>query len=533
MKRRFELGDRYWEVDDTTTCVQIAWGTIGKIAQRVDRDFTDRTSVTAYVGKQIAAQTAKGYVEVVVAEAPRQTLPDSRRARFEWNADGRHFLEVLVTGVKVHHRAGTIVDEDARRKERVDESDTVHFPTPEAAHARFDALCGEARARGVEEIDLARPVVVAPRVAPAIVASRASDSELEQQCVDAPDRPEPWLVYADFLEANGDPRGHIAALARAGKPVHRLVLEELRGIADADDVEDDERGSADHELHFDFTFAFGFIRHATLRFASDPGIALDVATRRLLAAPIARFVESLRFGLTDFEGANDWAPTLRAVVESAQADRIRALAFDAYTQDDSEISWIDYGNFGDLLSRLPRLERLHVRAGGGGTLGALPPSLTMLVRESGGLTRAELAEILNAPLPAIAHLELWTGSSAYGAECGLDDFERIFEARELPQLRHLGIVDSELTDALIPALAASRILPQLESLDLSRGVATGDAARALVTHARAFRHLASLDLSANLLSDDDGARIRGALDNVIVTEQRPFDGERRYVAVGE
>lgn len=536
MQRRFELGDRYWEIDDNdgATVVRLAWGSVGKTTQRLDRDFAgDRTATVAYVDKQIAAQLAKGYVEVtIVADVPRPALPDSRRARFEWTAVDRHFLEVLVTGTKVHHRSGRLELDEDRPKERVDESATSRFPTPEAAHARFEALCDEARARHVEEIDLSQPP--APRVpaASAIVPVMADYNALEQQCLDAPNAPEPWLVYADHLEAEGDPRGQIAALARAGKAVDRLVLDQLRGIADADDVEDDERGSEDGGLRFDFGFRFGFIRHAEIRFARERGIELDLITRRFLAAPVARFVESLRFGLADFEGHNDWAPTLRAVVESAQAERIRELAFDAFTQEDSELSWVSYGDFGGLLARLPRLERLHVCAGGKGSLGALPPSLKILVRESGGLARGELLEILAAPLPAIEHLELWTGSHHYGGACELSDLARILEARDLPRLRHLGIVDSELTNALIPALAASAILPQLESLDLSRGVATAEAASALVAHARAFRHLASIDLSANLLSTDEVAQIRGALDNVIVTEQRPFDGDH-YVAVGE
>ena len=159
-------------------------------------------------------------------------------------------------------------------------------------------------------------------------------------------------------------------------------------------------------------------------------------------------------------------------------------------------------------------------------------SLHTLIRESGGLARKEVVEILRQELPNLAHLELWTGSRNYGAECTLADLERILAARDLPQLAHLGIVNSELVDDLIPALASSRILPQLSSLDLSRGIAATAATSALVANAHAFRHLASLDLSQNLLDATEVGRICDVLDNVIVANQRPLDDDR-YVAVGE
>ena len=64
------------------------------------------------------------------------------------------------------------------------------------------------------------------------------------------------------------------------------------------------------------------------------------------------------------------------------------------------------------------------------------------------------------------------------------------------------------------------------------------ATEALVQNARAFRHLASIDLSENLLEPEHAAAITGVLDNVIIGEQRDYDFEDgdddpRYVAVGE
>ena len=514
--------------------MRIGWGAAGKPAQRIDRDFVTPDAALAYTEKQIAAQLAKGYAEVAAEREHAPPLPDARHARFEWRTDAaQYYRDLVLSGTKVHDRSGTV---DDNGRESIGTVDTRHCPTLEAAHARFDALCEETRARGGEWIDLAaraaQRTIAARQPAGLLHPVTPTYSDLEAQCLEAPDTEDPWLVYADHLEAIGDPRGKIAALARAGRAVSNQLRDQLVGIADDDELEEDERGCADHEVKLVFELKFGFVRHVQVALDRDAKIALDVVVRRLLATPIARFVDSLRFGLTSYEGDNDWTPVLRAVVESAQARHMRALAFDAYTREDQEISWVAYGHFNGLIDQLPALAHLHVRAGPGGTLGTLPRSLRTLIRESGGLARKEIAEILAQELPHLAHLELWTGSRHYGGECSLTDLERILEARDLPQLAHLGIVNSELVDELIPALATSRILPQLTSLDLSRGIAATDAADALVANARAFRHLAAIDLSANLLDASEVTRIRDVLDNVIVADQRPLDDER-YVALGE
>jgi uncharacterized protein (TIGR02996 family) len=43
----------------------------------------------------------------------------------------------------------------------------------------------------------------------------ARNAELEQAIIDDPDRPEPYLVYGDWLQARGDPRGALIALMHA------------------------------------------------------------------------------------------------------------------------------------------------------------------------------------------------------------------------------------------------------------------------------------------------------------------------------
>jgi predicted DNA-binding WGR domain protein len=547
MTRRLEHAGRFWQIDRVGAIVQVTWGAIGSPGQRHDRAFDHEADAQAYVEHHLAQYQAKGYVEIVEPAQPAAPEPTSRHVRFEWVAGvDTWFLEIVQTERTVHHRKGRIIDGN----DRIDARDTKRFTSREAASALYEEKCAEARYHGAEPIGrgeqrsraavreaarVARRSNESAALSPALPdrAGIATHADLEAQCWESPDAPHPWEVYADWLETRNDPRAKIVARDRAGGSVIELVREQLLGIADDDGVEDELRGTSDHEVQLELELRFGFVRHATVSIKPDAGIELDVATRRLLSAPVACFVESLRFGLAHFEGDNDWEPTLRAVVESEQGGRMRSLAFDRYDSTDSELSWVGYGDFSELLPRLPALEVLKIRGGGGGDLGTLAmPAMKTFVRESGGLKRSELAAIGRAKWPNLEHLEIWTGSTDHGAEATLSDLETILEARDLPRLRHLGIVNSELSDELVPALAKSRVLGQLESLDLSRGVGETAFASALVHHAAAFRHLAAFDVSSNLLATDQIARIRGALDNVIVDAQRDSDDER-YVEIGE
>ena len=228
------------------------------------------------------------------------------------------------------------------------------------------------------------------------------------------------------------------------------------------------------------------------------------------------------------------------ITDSFQAPLLRELRFDAYDSNDCELSWVPHGDLAFAWPKLPALELLHIRAGGSGNLGTLDlPRLRTFIRETGGLLREDVRAICRIPRPALEHLELWTGTTAYEGEVTLEDLAPILAGDHFPALRHLGIVNSELSDAIIPALVASRILRQLDSLDLSRGIFARAATTQLVEHARHFRHLASFDLSENVLVDEEIAELRAVLDNIITQDQRereddfPDDPGTRYVAVGE
>lgn len=519
--RRFELdGDprRFWEVELLGARVQMKWGAVGAPPQAFSRGFVSEAEAEQFAERQVIAQRERGYIEIDVppAAAAREVTVE-RHQRFEWKSQGvRRFVEITQEGAKLTVRGGRILDgRDVPDREQLH---VRHLPSIAAASAAFDERCADVRYQGGHPVE--------PEPAHAVHANPV----LEAECEASRDAADAWAVYADWLIAHGDIRGEIAALQAAGRAAEarRLLGTHLRELC----------GTDTGKLAFEFRH--GFAVHCSISVDRDGDDLLEDVTRMVLASPIGRFLESLRFGLAGQGDENDWGPTLHAVASSPRAAHVRALRFDLYDYLVSELSWTPFGDFTGVWPKLPALELLHIRSGAGGTLGELDlPNLVTFIRESGGLAQAELDAIVAARWPRLAHLELWFGSRMYGAEGELASIRPILAGGRLPALRHLGLVNCEFIEDAIPELARSAILPRLESLDLSKGVLARRGADALVAHAPAFRHLAAIDLDANFLSDSDLARLRDVLDNVVPGKQRERDedddedDDDRYAAVGE
>lgn len=340
-------------------------------------------------------------------------------------------------------------------------------------------------------------------------------------------------VYADWLQAQGDVRGELAALLQAGK--------DDAAKAWLDENADRVLGEHDVRLHadvYEFVWRHGFLEGASLRrsrFVDEPE-PLDVVTKGFLALPFTRLVRQLTFGLANYDSDNDWTATMRAVTRAAQAKQLTSLRFSDFTSEDGELSFVPFGDFSEAWPSLPALEELVVRSGAGGTLGALRlPSLRRFVRISGGLSAGEVESITQAKWPALEHLEVWTGQGEYGAEATVDLLEPLFSGANTPALTSLGLVNCEVVHECLEPIARSKLLPRLKRLDLSRGALQDRDVDGLLKHAEAFAHLELLDLCTNQLSDEGVARIKAVLPKASLSDQRERfdDDDTRYAAIGE
>ena len=84
----------------------------------------------------------------------------------------------------------------------------------------------------------------------------------------------------------------------------------------------------------------------------------------------------------------------------------------------------------------------------------------------------------------------------------------ILAAEGLTNVRHLGLMNAIFTDDICAALVDSKILPQLETLDLSMGCMTSAGVETILASKRAFAHLKKLDVSDNAIADNLAERPR-------------------------
>ncbi|MFF7856282.1 STM4015 family protein [Streptomyces sp. NPDC007904] len=247
-----------------------------------------------------------------------------------------------------------------------------------------------------------------------------------------------------------------------------------------------------------------------------------------------------------WEDAYDSGPD--DVIEALVAARdrlpaLRALFLGDIVFEECEISWINQTDVSPLLSAFPALEEFGVRGGQGLRFpGLRHDALRKLTVETGGLPVGVVRGVGASELPALEHLDLWLGTSWYGADSEAADLEPVLSGARLPRLRHLALRNSEIQDEVAAAVASAPVVARLDVLDLSMGTLGDDGAAALLA-GQPLTHLKKLDLHHNYLSEPLRQRIRETLEPAGVEvdlDQDDADWDEdddgtihRYVSVGE
>ena len=84
---------------------------------------------------------------------------------------------------------------------------------------------------------------------------------------------------------------------------------------------------------------------------------------------------------------------------------------------------------------------------------------------------------------------------------------------------------SEMANEFAAVLPDSKILKQLEELDLSMGTMTAEGARHLLDRADAFRHLKSLNLEENFIPDEVCAALKEAFPETKIVDDNQEEPE--------
>ncbi len=266
----------------------------------------------------------------------------------------------------------------------------------------------------------------------------------------------------------------------------------------------------------------------------ESGIKVTDILDQFANDPKAGQVQELIIGAFDFQSSESVSTIVTRLVELKDTfQNLKALFIGDIIVDECEISWIQQADISPILKAYPGLEHLQIRGGDGLRFSDLQhPRLRTLIVETGGLPPNVVKEINGARLPALERLELWLGSDNYGWESTMADFEPILSGKTFPELRVLGLMNSEIQDEVAIAVAHSPILKQLKALDLSMGTLTDKGAKALLD-SPGIRELDFLNLRRHYLSDKMMAQLKTLGIRINLDDQEKEDSEYRYAEVTE
>jgi len=401
----------------------------------------------------------------------------------------------------------------------------------ERAYERLLATALEAAEAASQKLRAARPPDVEPRLAQLVDESPDDDTGAAQ-------------VYADWLEGQGDPRGELAAiqLRLAGDPKHKELRKAERALL-ARHADRWLGKLAPYQDLVKVRWRAGFFHAARLantfvRFDQDDdgdeAAALDAVLGLLLDEPSARFLRELTVGIVTFED-NDYGGIARQLGRR-YLPSLRSLYLGDFDSEDTELNWSSLGNLQPMYAALPNLRALKLRSGSM-QLGAIAlPRLERFEVVTGGLDSKAAKAIASAVWPSLRALSIQVGPGHRGeGSAKAKDFQPVLDGVGLPRLVHLGLTNLDYTDALIEPLAHSKVLPQLEELDLKMGGFSDDGARVFYRYQKAFAHLRHIDVDDNFLTRDGIKLLKATKLPFHFGEQRDDEGdpENRYASAYE
>ncbi|MBA2539407.1 MAG: TIGR02996 domain-containing protein [Deltaproteobacteria bacterium] len=399
-----------------------------------------------------------------------------------------------------------------------------------------------------------------------------TNPELEAAILAAPDDDDAYSVYADWLQAQDQPRGQLAATQAAiaklpkGKPADQHYYTSDSAVREVWFDASRAKGAkalfdrqaalfADHALNpadYDlaeytqnndggtqrsgarFHWRHGFVRAAWFELGGAGAEGLAAVTHAV-GHPSCRFLRSLTLGQLYDSGYGTKALTAIAKVTPKT---LRFLHLGDFGIGSPEISWVDVGDVSPFYKATPDLEMLVIQ-GAGIQLGAKVdlPKLRRLEIRTGGLPAKTARAIAASKLPALETLIVWFGDRDYKATTKLADITPLLAGKGIPKLTHLALANCEFANELAAAIVKSKIVKQLRTLDLSRSALDDDGARILADGKQALSHLETLDVSDSNLTPAGVKLLKGVAQTVLAGDQRePYDWDedkRRYVSVGE
>ena len=364
----------------------------------------------------------------------------------------------------------------------------------------------------------------------------ARNLELEALIAKAPDDVGNYNVYADWLIQQGDPRGElINAQIKREAGADTNLDETIGGLLEKHAAEWlGALGGKTAKDGFSATWRRGFLDEVTFGNDDSAQINLGESYQALRPLPVAQLLRGITFAAfsdeDDYEPA--WDSAVTSMVEYGVPATLRKVVFDRGSYWDISSTYLN--TLEPLYTRVPQLEHLEINLGHM-NLGTIAlPNLKHFEVWTGGFESDNMRAVVAANWPKLETLLLrFGGSEDYGGTCTVDDVLPLLEAKGIPNVRTLALANSPFVDALIPHLAKSPLLAQVTSLDLSLGEMSDAGANAIVEHAAAFKHLESLNVHRNYLTEDAVTALKGVVANVDGGGQEDPEEDYRYCQIGE
>jgi uncharacterized protein (TIGR02996 family) len=174
------------------------------------------------------------------------------------------------------------------------------YPSPDAARVAYEKAIARKKSEGFRLVDGFEPSAAAPPT--------LQEPALEAAIVAAPDEIAPYLVYADWLQAAGDPRGAFITQAREmlgeKDPARFMVLKkEQNALLAAHQTAWLGAELVERLACVKLDWHLGFLRRAVVALPTDAPALLYVpdAVEALIAAPVAICLRELTVTAPDFD----------------------------------------------------------------------------------------------------------------------------------------------------------------------------------------------------------------------------------------
>lgn len=255
-----------------------------------------------------------------------------------------------------------------------------------------------------------------------------------------------------------------------------------------------------------------------------------------LATPAALEASALVIGawFADDSDSTPEAVLNLLITQRERLPKLVAIFIGDVTSEENEMSWIHQCDMAPLLQAFPQLQLLRTRGGSGLKLQpSKHATLRALAMETGGMDASVVRSVSSCEFEQLEYLELWLGTSEYGATATIEDLQPLLSGKLFPKLKYLGLRNSEMVDQIAAVVVNSPLVRRIETLDLSLGVLTDEGGASLL-HLK-DSGLKRLNLHHHYLSDEMVKRLKTL--PFVVDASNPADMDEdedfRFVAVGE